>query len=219
MHKDSRKKTTQPPTRKYNNRRRLQIQDELKSRIAAATAELHASKGAAKTSYADIARQAGVSLPTVYSHFPDEDELFRGCTSHVADRAPTLPVNEILAASSLSTAIEMLVGAMEQQHIFYEPWSSRRMEGYVTYLAEMSVRVREQQSATIEIIMKRFLGSGKRSKLIAGCETVLSFDFWHRLVRGHGLPRSQARQIIIQSLQSIIGPLPEPHSTSKPRRK
>ena len=212
-------KTKPPLTRKYDNKRRLQKQDELKSRIAAATAELHASKGAAETSYADIARQAGVSLPTVYSHFPEQDELFRGCTSHVADRAPTISVNEILDASSLSAAIERLVDAMEQLHLYYEPWSSRRMEGYVTFLAEMSAQIREQQSATIEKIMKHFLGPGKRSKLIAGCETVLSFDFWHRLVRGHGLPRSQARQIMIQSLQSIIGPLPELHSTSKLRRK
>jgi len=166
-----------------------------------------------------LVNQAGVSLPTVYSHFPDEDELFRGCTSHVADRAPTMPVNEILGASSLSAAIEKLVGAMEQQHIYYEPWSSRRMEGYVTFLAEMSVQVREQQSATIEKIMSHFLGPGNRGSMIAGCETVLSFDFWHRLVRGHGLPRSQARQILIQSLQSILEPLPDPLSTSKPRRK
>ncbi len=213
------RKTNPPPTRKYDNKLRLQKQGELKSRIAAATAELHASKGAAETSYADIARQAGVSLPTVYSHFPDEDELFRGCTLHAADHAPILPVSEILGASSLSTAIELLVDAMEQQHIYYEPWSSRRMEGYVTFLAEMSVQVREQQSALIEKIMRHFLGPGKRHNMIAGCETVLSFDFWHRLVRGHGLPRSQARQILIQSLQSILEPKPEPLSTSKPRRK
>lgn len=212
-------KAKPPLTRKYNNKRRLQKQDELKSRIAAATAELHASKGAAETSYADIARQAGVSLPTVYSHFPDEGELFRGCTSHVADNAPLLPASEILAAPSLYAAIEMLVDAMEQQHIFYEPWSSRRMEGYVNFLAEMSVQIREQQSATIEKIIRHFLGPGKRQSMIAGCETVLSFDFWHRLVRGHGLPRSQARQILIQSLHSILGQLPEPLSISKPRRK
>ena len=212
------RKTSPSPTRKYDNKLRLQKQDELKSRIAAATAELHASKGAAETSYADIARQAGVSLPTVYSHYPDEDELFRGCTSHVADRAPTLPVNEILGATSLSTAIGILVDAMEQQHLYYEPWLARRMEGYITFLAEMSVQVRHEQTALIEEILKHFLGPGKRSNLVAGCETVLSFDFWHRLVRGHGLGQPQARQIIIQSMQSIIGPQPGPRSTSKPRR-
>lgn len=213
------RKTNPPRTRKYDNKFRLHKQGELKSRIAAATAELHASKGAAETSYADIARQAGVSLPTVYSHFPDEDELFRGCTSHAADHAPTLPVSEILGASSLATAIELLVDAMEQQHIYYEPWSSRRMEGYVTFLAEMSVQVREQQSAIIEKIMRHFLGPGKRHNMIAGCETLLSFDFWHRLVRGHGLPRSQARKILIQSLRSVLEPQPDPLSTLKPRRK
>ena len=208
MLKDYSSKSDPLPRRKYNNKSRLQKQDELKSRIAAATAELHATKGTAETSYADIARQAGVSLPTVYSHFPGGNDLFRGCTSHVAKGAPDFSVNEILRVTSLSTAIQMLVEAMEKQHLHYEPWLARRMEGYITFLAEMSVQIREQQAERIGEILTHFLGPGKRHQMIAGCETVLSFDFWHRLVRGHQLSQPQARQILVQSLLSIIEPGP-----------
>ena len=54
------------PPRPYDNASRQLQQAELKSRIAAAAAELHASQGALATSYAQIAERAGVSLPTVY---------------------------------------------------------------------------------------------------------------------------------------------------------
>ena len=191
----------------------------MKTNIAAATAELHASKGAAATSYADIARHAGVSLPTVYSHFPTEDELFLGCTSHVASRAPAFPIDQILGANSLSSAIEMLIAAIEEQHLYYEPWLAWRMEGYVTFLAELSASMRIQQTETIIMVLTHFLGPAKRHKVAAGCETVLCFDFWHRLVRGHQLSRRATRQIMFQSLQAIIAPQPTSKSTSKPRRK
>jgi AcrR family transcriptional regulator len=72
----------------------------LKASIAAATAELHAEKGAIATTYADIAKRAGVSLPTVYSHFPTQNELLQGCTAHVIAKAPTLPLEKIQAATA-----------------------------------------------------------------------------------------------------------------------
>src|SRR5574340_1224790 len=100
-------------TRTYNAESRRRKQAELKARIAAAAAELHAAKGGSATSYADIAKHAGVSLPTVYSHFPTRHELFQGCTAHVAGKAPALPVETILAAPDLPAAADLLAAAME----------------------------------------------------------------------------------------------------------
>ena len=196
--------TASKPRRKYDNEIRRKKQDDLKSHIAAATAQLHAEKGAANTSYADIARLADVSLPTVYKHFPSEDDLFLGCTSHVAERAPRFPLEEILASANLVSAVRMLVEAMEQQHRYYEPWLVWRMEGYVIFVAEMTVQIRHHQSDLIEQILSHFLGPARRKTVIAGCETILNFDAWHRLVRGHQLARKDARKILAQSLLSII---------------
>ena len=218
-------KTRQPPksvsasTRGYDNSFRHQKQADTKQRIAAATAELHAAKGADKTSYADIAEHAGVSLPTVYSHFPTENDLFQGCTSHVGNRAPVLAVEKILSTFELSAAIGLLVSEMEKQHLYFEPWLSRRMDSYVPFLADMSDHIRQQQTELVKLVLRKFLGTGRRKKIAAGCESMLSFDLWHRLVRGHCLSLSAARGVLVKSLLAIIDLQPASSTTSRSKQR
>src|SRR5436190_17115049 len=95
--------------RAYNNQTRQQRQTELKQRIVEAAVQLHAQKGGLGTTYADIAQTAGVSLPTVYKHFPQLDTLFQSCTAHVGQVAPALPVDNIMAAPDLASAALQLV--------------------------------------------------------------------------------------------------------------
>lgn len=199
--------------RSYDNSSRRRKQADLKERITAATANLHAARGADKTSYADIAEHAGVSLPTVYSYFPTENDLFQGCTTHVGDRAPVLVVDKILQAPELSAAVGLLVAEMEKQHLYYEPWLSRRMDSYVPFLAEMAGDIRRQQTELVELVLQHFLGVGKHPKVAAGCESMLCFDLWYRLVRGHRLSRAEARRILTRSLLAIIEPRPAFTST------
>src|SRR6478672_7866127 len=68
--------------RKYEKRARADKQEDTRRRIAAATAELHASVGPARTTIAEIAKRAGVQRPTVYNNFPTEKELFGACQAH-----------------------------------------------------------------------------------------------------------------------------------------
>jgi len=209
-------KTVPSPTRSYDNSSRRQKQADTKERIAAATADLHAAKGADKTSYADIAEHAGVSLPTVYSHFPTENDLFQGCTSHVGNRAPVLAVEKILSAPELSAAIGLLVSEMEKQHLYFEPWLSRRMDSYIPFLADMSDDIRQQQTELVKLVLRQFLGAGRRPKIAASCESMLCFDLWHRLVRGHCLSLSAARGVLARSLLAIIEL--QPASKSNPKQ-
>src|SRR5215218_2615167 len=74
--------------RKYELRARAERQEETRRRIAAATAELHASVGPARTTVAEIARRAGVQRPTVYNNFPEERELFAACQAHFLGANP-----------------------------------------------------------------------------------------------------------------------------------
>jgi AcrR family transcriptional regulator len=208
-------KTVPASTRGYDNSSRRQKQADTKERIAAATAELHAAKGADKTSYADIAEHAGVSLPTVYSHFPTENDLFQGCTSHVGNRAPVLAADKILGAPELSAAIGLLVSEMEKQHLYFEPWLSRRMDSYIPFLADMSDHIRQQQTELVVLVLRHFLGAGRRAKIAAGCESMLCFDLWHRLVRGHRLSFSAARGVLVKSLLAVIEQQPASKSNLK----
>ena len=113
-------------TRTYDSRLRRQRQAELERRIAAAAATLHAQKGVRGTSYADIAAQANVSLPTVYARFPTQEALLAGCTAHVGATAPGLPVERVLAARDLRSAADTLTDAIVQKHLHFEPWLAWR---------------------------------------------------------------------------------------------
>ena len=88
-------------TRTYDSRLRRQRQAELERRIAAAAATLHAQKGVRGTSYADIAAQANVSLPTVYARFPTQEALlayYRGQQPELTDGYVSDPLDPALVA-------------------------------------------------------------------------------------------------------------------------
>jgi AcrR family transcriptional regulator len=74
--------------RKYEKRERATKQEETRRRIAAATAELHASVGPARTTIAEIAKRAGVQRPTVYNNFPHEYDLYAACQAHFLSESP-----------------------------------------------------------------------------------------------------------------------------------
>src|SRR5918992_3887827 len=66
---------------KYQLKKRAERQEETRLRIARATLELHETIGPALTTRSAIAERAGVTRPTVYSHFPDELSLGKACSS------------------------------------------------------------------------------------------------------------------------------------------
>src|SRR5918995_3578076 len=66
---------------KYELKKRAERQEQTRLRIARAALELHEILGPALTTRSAIAERAGVSRPTVYSHFPDELSLGKACSA------------------------------------------------------------------------------------------------------------------------------------------
>jgi AcrR family transcriptional regulator len=204
--------------RAYNNEIRLQQQAELKARIAAAAAELHAEKGAIATSYSDIAQRAGVSLPTIYNHFPTQDALIAACTGHAAQLAPPLPAEQILASADIAAAAHALVDAMDRIHAHFEPWKVWREHQVVPALGAMADAQRKQLTGLIEQVVARQLGATAPPGLAAVWESLLHFELWHRLVRGHKLSRAAVRRTLVHLLLAVAGPQPAAPSL-RPTRK
>lgn len=75
-------KTTE--TRRYDSTLRAEQAEQTAERILDAVVR-RLQKGDRKLSYAAIAREAGVSTPTVYRHFPTRDDLYRAFAAR--DRA------------------------------------------------------------------------------------------------------------------------------------
>jgi AcrR family transcriptional regulator len=57
-------------------KRRSEQKDETRARLVSAGAAVFARKGLDGTRISDIAREAGVAMGTLYTHFPDKDALF-----------------------------------------------------------------------------------------------------------------------------------------------
>lgn len=80
--------------RKYRQTARAEQAAETRQQIVAAAVRLHETLGPAHTSIKAIAEEAGVQRLTVYRHFPDDESLFRACTSHWLELHPPPAVAE-----------------------------------------------------------------------------------------------------------------------------
>ena len=101
--------------------RRAASRDETRNRIVEATAKLHGERGVLGTTWQDIAREADVSVSTVYAHFPSLDELLPACGQLVMSRVrppAASDAGEILGDAEDSR--ERLVRVARAVFSFYE---------------------------------------------------------------------------------------------------
>lgn len=81
--------------RTYRPGRRAEAAEETRRRIVEATFALHEEQGIAATSMKQIAARAGVSVGTVYHHFPTYEDAVVACGQHTGETVPA-PTGEIL---------------------------------------------------------------------------------------------------------------------------
>src|SRR5213593_3837274 len=77
---------TNRPGRKYSSQLRAEQAEETRARILDATVPVMA-RGIASLSVPAVAREAGVSIPTVYRHFGTKADLVAAVYPHVVGRA------------------------------------------------------------------------------------------------------------------------------------
>jgi len=87
--------------RSYRLGRRGEAAEETRRRIVDATFALHAEQGVAATTMTHIAERAGVSIGTVYHHFPTYDDAISACGRHSQEAAP--PPSDAIFAGLPST--------------------------------------------------------------------------------------------------------------------
>ncbi len=110
-------RSTKARRRPYRLGRRAETSEETRRRLVEATFQLHSEQGIAGTSMKNIAARAGVSVGTVYHHFPSYTDAIHACGAWVAEHepAPTSAVFE--GAASPPERIRRLARAMFE---FYE---------------------------------------------------------------------------------------------------
>lgn len=98
--------------RPYRLGRRAETSEETRQRLVEATFQLHAERGIADTSMKDIAARAGVSVGTVYHHFPSYAHAIVACGAYTAEHAPAPTAAIYEGAGTRMERVERLVRAL-----------------------------------------------------------------------------------------------------------
>ena len=176
-------------------------------RIVEAAIELHGTVGPARTSLSAVARKAGVSRPTLYSHFPDEASLFHACTMHWMSREPP---PDPAAWLEVGDPRRRIGSALSEIYSHYA--RNEQMIGNVLrdmYLVE-SMRslnvplVEELFAAMTEILASAFDdGADLAVRRRAIVSVAISFNTWKSLVRIEGLTNEEAADLMAQLVACV----------------
>lgn len=187
--------------RKYELKKRAAMQEQTRQRIVEAAVALHETPGPARTTISAIAERAGVQRLTFYRHFPDEESLFRACTSHwYAKHPPPDPAGWGL----VTDPSERLRLALMELYAYFrrgEPMlaSASRDVPHVQVLAKV---VAEIETPYWEQV-RRTLAAGwaieeeRRAIVMAAVGHATTFQTWQSLVREHGLSDAQAVELMV----------------------
>jgi AcrR family transcriptional regulator len=170
---------------------------ETKTRIIAAAMALHAGRGVQATRWEEIAEQAGVSVATMYRHFPSLKELVPACARTVFDLIAPLTVEQATAKyaklESRGERLALLVRANVHCYGKGEGWlhAAYRERDFIPELDAALRIIEDSVRALVEAAVRRRLGKVEEATLV----TLLDFPFYKSL-RSAGLDARAAEKVL-----------------------
>jgi AcrR family transcriptional regulator len=192
------------PKRTYELRERARKQAETRQRIVAATLALHEEVGPAQTTVAEIARRAAVQRLTVYTHFPEDRELFAACSAHfVADHPPPDP-RAWVAIEDFGVRLRT---ALAELHRWYEGGEAmfanvERDAAALPELREVVTEGRRDFDAAIRTVLATGLRTRHPERLRAAIGLATGFATWQTLVRREGLAGAEAVELLARAVEA-----------------
>jgi AcrR family transcriptional regulator len=191
--------------RRYEKKRRAELEAETRRRITETAVELHGTVGPARTSISAIAERAGVRRSTVYRHFPDEAALFDACSSHweAANPAP-----DMTAWQSIDDPDERLRRAVEDFYAYYRRTEQmmdnlHRDELTMPIVAERFAGFRGYIAAVRDMLMRgRPVRGRRREDARAAVGHALAYTTWRSLAREQGLTDERAAALVCALVES-----------------
>jgi AcrR family transcriptional regulator len=197
--------------RRYTLRRRAEQQAQTRSRIVDAAMALHEELGPKATTISAIAERAGVERLTVYRHFPDDNSLFRACSSRFLElNPPPEPASRETTTDSVARVRAALLAVYRYYRRTESMWTrvyhdleevealKRVMNDFDKYLA----RVRDDLMGALNP------APAKRRELKAVLAHCLLFFTWQSLKR-QSLSDAAMADLVVQWLVALNPPAQE----------
>lgn len=196
--------------RNYDNSLRKEMEADTIRRIVTATVELHAQKGALATTHADIADAAGVSVATVYKHFPSREALLPHCTGMVAEQAPRIDMQAILGTHDRKNATGRLVRALHGRYRFMHPWMrwGARDAAALPALEQIIAAGRRQTEGLVRAVLDSVSGKPVTDEVFALAMVILDYPAWQRLDQMLNDPE-RVSSAAEQALHLLLSSLPQ----------
>ena len=192
---------------KYELKKRAEREEETRLRIVRATVELHETVGPALTTRSAIAERAGVSRPTVYSHFPDELSLGKACSSLDLSENP-LPDPGMW--EQIADPERRLRVALSELYDYF-----RRREGLLANILRDQEMPHLRDDPDVREIMRpiidhweqmqRALAAGWKSHtshsrplLLGAIGLAVDFQSWRTMVRKQDMTEEQAVELMVR---------------------
>jgi AcrR family transcriptional regulator len=185
--------------RRYEKKRRAELEERTRLRITESAAELHGTVGPSRTSISAVAQRAGVRRSTVYRHFPDEASLFAACTSHWMAANPVPDLRPWMAIDDPDERLSVALGDLYAYYHRTERMMGNilRDEDTMPIVKQMLGGYRDYIAATRDALMEGRSARGRaRQRVHAALGHSLAFSTWHSLVREQGLGNRQAADLM-----------------------
>jgi AcrR family transcriptional regulator len=177
--------------------RRAATVDETKRRILEASLMLHSQRGVTGTSWQDIADTAGVSIGTVYYHFPTVDDLVPACSGLGRQMRPA-PTSEIFRGLRGKKArIKALVQALFSHYEAVRgPYGFTLIERRtVPILAKLADELLGQYRS---LVKDAFEGSAD-AETVAKVEALVDFRVWDSMQE-----RGLSKEVIVATVTDLV---------------
>jgi AcrR family transcriptional regulator len=198
--------STDKKPRRYQLKARAERQRRTRERIVDATVRLHAVRGPARTTIADIARMAGVQRLTVYNTFPTLRALFGACQGRflAINPPPDLtPDARLGPLESLEAALRRLYGwyraneAMER-HVYRDRHLVAELDALMAETADVRL------SALADAYARALAGRRPATARRALVRLALRFETWD-VLSAEPLTDAQIARLIVRAIAAISG--------------
>lgn len=202
--------------RPYSMEKRGAREAATRERIVRAAVRLHADHGPSATSFASIAKRAGVAPQTVYNHFPDLGALLGACTGHVAALAPHVDESFFRGGVTAGERLRRLARAVYARLEFVAPWL--RLGYYeAALIPELGAILAQGDDATRTLAVAALAPDREPDAGFADAAFVwLDYPAWKTLTRGRS--SEDAARIAGDGLADLVPRLTHPFRQRKETR-
>ena len=182
------------PRRRYDSPLRAKRAEETRAALIATATELFTTKGWANTGMREVAREAGVAVETLYSHYSSKRKLLDAVVDHavmgddepvaVADRPEFLAIGQGRRADRIAAAAALVAAVHDRTG----PFAKLIREAATTddEIAEVLRATRERQRKDIEAGLGLILGRPPSDDERDGMWAILSPEIYLLLVQESG---------------------------------